>query len=287
MNYKKILIIITSFIIFSSWINNIYYENDLQKLKLRGNIKRIQKRAYQIGINYGELEKIEPISKITIEPFFEDFFRDLHFNKNGNIIKSIMLDSKNRKIGERNIIYDNNNRIIKEIYNSVSTRRITYYDSDKKSIEINPDGEKIISFYENNNIIKQEYYRKNKLVQRIFIDYNDGNKKITEKKFTSIKDGLLTSHFIYKYDKTYNLVTKIDSIKKTNLNLAKITDYKYNEFGDVVEINYPNEEFNGILRQNYSYKYDTQNNWIERIEYDGSGTHKTPVILTERIIEYY
>ena len=287
MNYKKILIIITSFIIFSSWINNIYYENDLQKLKLRGNIKRIQKRAYQIGINYGELEKIEPISKITIEPFFEDFFRDLHFNKNGNIIKSIMLDSKDRKIGERNIIYDNNNRIIKEIYNSVSTRRITYYDSDKKSIEINPDGEKIISFYENNNIIKQEYYRKNKLVQRIFIDYNDGNKKITEKKFTSIKDGLLTSHFIYKYDKTYNLVTKIDSIKKTNLNLAKITDYKYNEFGDVVEINYPNEEFNGILRQNYSYKYDTQNNWIERIEYDGSGTHKTPVILTERIIEYY
>lgn len=287
MNYKKLLIIITSFIIFSSWINNIYYENDLQKLKLRGNVKKIQKRAYQIGINYGELEKIEPISKITIEPFFEDFFRDLHFNKNGNIIKSIMLDSKNRKIGERNIIYDNNNRIIKEIYNSVITRRITYSDSDKKSIEINPDGEKIISYYENNNIIKQEYYRKNKLVQRIFIDYNDGNKKITEKKFTSIKDGLLTSHFVYKYDKTNNLVTKIDSIKKTNLNLAKITDYKYNEFGDVVEINYPNEEFNGILRQNYSYKYDTQNNWIERIEYNGSGTHKTPVILTERIIEYY
>jgi hypothetical protein len=88
MNSKGIMPIALIFVVFSSCTNKTFFENDLSKLKLHAAIKRIQKNAYEVEMKFGEIEKTNPISKITIEPFYDDFFRDLYFDQ-GNWIERI------------------------------------------------------------------------------------------------------------------------------------------------------------------------------------------------------
>ena len=89
-------------------------------------------------------------------------------------------------------------------------------------------------------------------------------------------------------ENTYEAVDKFGQIEKGDIlvdSSAVYTDdghFKiYNEKGNKIEENYYNS--NGRLDSKYTYEYDKNNNWTQRIKYKNT----IPYSITERIIEYY
>lgn len=282
-------------IILCSCNNNKHNaKNDLHKLKLHGSVKKIEKNAYEVKLNYGELEKVKPISRITIEPFFDDFFRELYFDTHGNITRKVLLDSNNVQTGVHIMKYDEKNRLIEDASEPEYKNLIIYDDKNQKSIEhayykgtISWEATTYKYYDKNENIIKKEIFEDEKLVERTFYEYNNANKKTIEKIFSSLNDGSLFSYKLFGYDEKMNLISVLDSGVNSYNSKSKLTIYKYNQNNDIEEIDKPNDPIYGLIKPTYSYKYDSHGNWIERIEYRGGGNYREPKILTIRKIEYY
>ena len=120
------------------------------------------------------------------------------------------------------------------------------------------------------------------------------------------RDGLKGKVSFFSESK-YDLVEKFGEIEKGSLS-DKFT-YKYDEKGNMIEVNYYNADES--LGDKYTYKYDEKGNKIESIRYNADGSlrfkhtsnyefdamgnwiKKTsipdgkPNLLTERVIEYY
>ena len=80
----------------------------------------------------------------------------------------------------------------------------------------------------------------------------------------------------------YEAVDKFGQIEKGNVLYDDGTSFTiYNEKGNIIEENH--YDSNGRLDSKYTYEYDKNNNWTQRIEYKNTIPHR----ITERIIEYY
>ena len=94
-------------------------------------------------------------------------------------------------------------------------------------------------------------------------------------------DGSLTTKTLFMYDNLGN------RIERTIYDLDKIliekTTYKYDEKRFAIEVNTFNSKDNTNTKITYSYQYDTNDNWVERIEYNDG----IAVRIIEKNIEYY
>lgn len=295
-NLKKIEIYLIIIMMFSCCDNpHIEIMRDLDKFKLKGRVKKIEKFAWRVKISYGEIVKEKSISIMDgeIYNFYDEgHFRELYFDKNGNRIKEIYLDENNIQQGNSEFIYDKYHREIKQIDDKKNTVETIYDDKNFKSNVYSKflnnqwpwEGYNIKYYDRNSNIIKDDYYRHDKLTMRTIFEYNEGRKLVSQKIFGGggSKDGELTTYELYGYDQSGNLV----SIENGGL-YKRLNRYSYNSYGNIIDIDVPTETFNNLIRQTYEYKYDNKGNWIERIEYRGIGEYKSPSILTIRKIEYY
>ena len=283
--YRKIFFafILTSFI--SSYSQTMGQDNDILKLNLKGNIKQIKQFTYVAIERFGVIQKGELQPNIF---FPENQNIILVFDNNGYINERQNFDKAGIYSSKTEFNYNEQKIIISAIeYNSKG--RINYslksiYDAEKMTVKSIKNystdySVQTIDYYDNSySKIKSDWYRENgKLSSRTIFKYDKKGNIIEENIYTA--DGKL-------YEKTQNVfnkegykIEKITSDKSDQRN-----DYlKYDDFGNIIE-EYSNKK--GILVNKYIYKYkfDSQNNWIERVSYVNG---ELPVDFTERNIDYY
>lgn len=287
--YLKIkLLRYTAIFLFISFMFNFYVsgqikiKTDLEEYNLKGRVKKIEKNYYTTKMYFGEITKDEPTR--PDDPNIFDSFRELHFNEYGNVIKNIYKDKNGSPDGYAIYTYDKYNRIIKMINNENNTITWSYNDIDftsKKHFPKGTSGEEISYYDKNSNLIKLEVYTNGELIFRRICEYNNKGELISEKEYggpLAKQEGELTSQKSYQYAGILKFIHEV--------NKYGTDDYKntFNKYGDVIDITELKDFGSSFC---YEYKYDKNNNWIERIEYFQYPKNKTPHIMTIRKIEYY
>jgi hypothetical protein len=194
------------------------------------------------------------------------------YDTQGNIIESYEYNSKGDLSQKTIYKYDTQGNVLeKSNYNSEGniTKKIIYNDLESVCYSYGyRKGMAEKDFYEKynkkHNIIKREEYahydRKDSLCTKYTYRYDDREKLIEE------------CHYSYKgcYGNTSDSEIKNSFIYDDKGNLTKkICEYQHRE----KEI------------KTYEYKYDSKGNWTWKTMYEGEA--KLPVIIAERIIEYY
>ena len=134
-------------------------------------------------------------------------------------------------------------------------------------------------YNEKGNKIEENYYNSNgSLIYKNTYKYDEKGNKIEENYYNS--NGRLYSKTTYKYDEKGNMIED-NFYDSDDGSLIYKNTYKYDEKGNIIEENH--YDSNGRLDSKYTYEYDKNNNWTQRIEYKNTIPHR----ITERIIEYY
>lgn len=153
-----------------------------------------------------------------------------------------------------------------------------------------------ITFYDNGNIKRKYVYdAKNNLTDKEYYKYTgeksskdsieysyDNNDRLITKKYW-IGDEL--NERFYAYDDKFNemsYITKVEGINDSK------SVYSYDDYGNdliIEEFKYDlgNDEFILKTKNNFLYKYDDKDNWIEKIEFLNGIAQS----LTERVFEYH
>lgn len=265
-----ILVIFTAlcFIYCNSQIKKeIQLQGDLKKENLKGNVQSVLTKKYSVVENFGEIQK----EKMLENKLFL-------YDDSGNITE------------ER--IYNKSDKLENVI-------QFTYNDKGKKTFkrykESAPNGTSLVEFgYDENGYLVYErsfnqegelmnmvtVYINNKngiLIAREFlVATTDKNDKVVFNDEGEIKDlqGIIFTTFEYNTNGQVVKEKTIDFLGESTVN------YSYNHNGDVIEedrFNYGEKHIHKL-----EYTYDSHNNWITRIEYQGI----KPITKTERIIKY-
>lgn len=196
------------------------------------------------------------------------------FNKKGKVVEYL----QHFTFAEPNtdykgtIIYDDNNRIIKEIG-----------IIDKKEIIVDYVYQDTLLTRTFSKIKNDDPYEMN---EEYF--YDDEN-KLSKRTYSQILfdenniDTISSTYGVYKYNSKEQLLKSTIITKGKFENLKKTSNkYEYNEFGLQSKILEFNENDSLINVNVYEYKFDNKGSWIEKENYKND----TLVYLTKRMIEY-
>ena len=299
----KIVVILSVASILLSWNINIIpqnsidtYEikNDLEEMSLKGKVKSIKEISYKIFHQKGKYIKSEKgrednsgNDKLTSFNINGNITVDIDYDSNENITSKVIYkyDSKGHKI--EGVLYNSNGNIVsKSIY--------------KNDI--------------NGNVIEYINYNPNKSINnRVTYEYDDRGNKIKDEMY--LRENHKYGLFTYKYDSRgylieYGLYLRdANKLEDSNLYLESLAIYKndvdgnrvetkssqppeklrdelyfqYNRNEDVIDTKIYNPKGNLISRISYKYKYDEQNNWIEKAQFNNG----SPMFILERKIQYY
>lgn len=298
---KIFLIVIAGFLLLSCNDGKIKNKPDLERLKLNGEVKRISKTFYKSTLAFGEFIKVKAIDGEQFEHFAEEYFRELHFNTAGYITKSILYNDANVLLNQWNFEYDDDGRILKKSDVHGCTVAYNYMDKEHKSIETRhpsvqrlhgwrPEVEIIKTYNETNErILKSDITENNKILKREVFEFNDNNElHEVETYIDSLDNGKITSITNYSFKEG-----KLDFYSFTSGPFPISYNLKYNEEGDIISCEeseldmFNGENYEHIRPKTFSYKYDKQGNWVERVSFLSEYPSGEPDIMTVRKIEYY
>jgi len=277
-------------------------DNDLSKEYLSGKIKSITSITYDAKEKFGELEKISKSQEELIE-----------YNDKGFKSKVTSYDSKGNIDYTAIFLYDQHNNIIEHSFPSLSTykydkqnlciqkdeltddrklkfRSLNKYNSDSKLQEQNTydkngvlHSKSIYKYDAKGNEVEESVYKSNgDLWWKIAKTYDNLGNMIAEE---DIQDmfGEKGSKMLYDYDKQKKVV------KTTYINPDGTTRYvrdtKYDFNKNIISENSVSDDFMNQFTTEYSYSFDSHNNWINRKEKSiGPMERKT---IVERKIQYF
>lgn len=265
-----------------------FYKTDLEIMNLRGRVKYFREYSYKAIDSFGKISKGERQ--------FKDGFKSIPyggyftFNKDGNFYEVIEYD-KNGLIKGKDVYTYNKNGYKIERNTYASERKLQY---------------KIIYKYDEKGYLIDEslYNELGKLENKVVVNNNEENQEIIKKSYDSKGDpngfdelkydekgnlidsrhnsfGIKSSRIIYmKYDKKGNLIEENShyTIKEGSVDI--LTNFKYNKHDDIIEYWFDSSDES---KTKYEYVYDSNLNWIKRIEFDNG----FPQYIIERKIEYY
>lgn len=255
-------------------------KNDIGKWKLKGNVKYIQEINYSLsGKNKTELE----------------------FNPFGNVVIQTSLNSDGSLIRKWVFEYDKENNPIKKncfvMNDSLSTTLYFQYNKAGKLIQsyvVKSDGIKIAQTelkYDDNKNLKEEvnYGIDNKIETKISYKYNKKNQVIEEihadsanhqnwkrqyiynnkELKTEIIDKTMSDSILSKQINSYDDSDRINELKLLDGHnqLILTTSYKYDSFGNKLEIVKTPNNTTTQEKRTYEYKYDKFGNYIFFVEY--------------------
>lgn len=266
--------------------------------KLNGKVKTLDVYYYEVKEKFGEFMKGDR----------KNWRQKYHIDKSGNLTKKET--------------FDNDKLHSVTQYNYQSENLISYKDFDKygnvdnsTNLEYDDDGNKIKSnHYDAENVLKSffvmSYDRFGNLIEenrfepdgqllwKDIYNYDSNGNMVEHSSYNS--NGDLKYKYVYEYDSDGNETSLIkfntnkeiefkEAYSYINNNLLKemikynsegkisySNKYFYNDKNDVIKIE-------SVLDDKFDYKYDEQNNWIEKVNILGD----FPETITERIIEYY
>ncbi len=165
-----------------------------------------------------------------------------------------------------NMIYLKGNLISQISLNNHNKWIYDYYLNGKRKYKCSYENElpKIEEKYNKQGLLKERthyYYDTSGIVNETskYINKYQDNLKMSTDEIHTINGKIFITTIEYMYDE-YN---RLETTNRTRSNRTEIIGYvKYNELGDITERKYENE-----LTEFKNYKYDENNNWIEREEW--------------------
>ena len=250
-------------------------KTDLQKMNLKGKIVWIEEMEYN-STGKKRIISREETSQVTIQKF--------EFNTKGSIIEENLNSENGIYVVETSNIYDSIGRLIKSSYYSSYFPNgywLYMYDNNGNEIEtLHYESSSI-----DNNETELEYNLEKKIVKlldslenKVFETIYDGNGQIKSKRLSSYDtNGNLIEIFVYNnvdsllqkriltYDKKGNNI-KIQNIGSANYSREGRVDIQYNKLNDIIKQSFYDKNNVLIEHHEYKYKYDSQKNWIKRVE---------------------
>jgi hypothetical protein len=283
MKAKKIILLI--FIILLSACGGIKKgdQTDVKILGLRGRVKSIKCSSYYAELKFGEIKKgIKSSSKedniyyyfnekeVKIEEGEYGSYgaiqkkRLYKYNDKENLIQRSDFDSKDDFLGKTIYTRDNKGNLIEESkFNSKDefVGKIIYI-RDKKGNAIETNIYDSIGIL--NSKFKFEYDKKGRILESRYYGPDD---KLWEEKYI-------------KYDEKGRM--KEEKLKIGTSIFVKDLRYENKETNDVT-LMIRSKDFSIMSKTRYTYKYDKNNNWIEKISIED----EKPKTIKKRKIEYY
>ena len=265
-----------------NWIQRIEYLNG----------KAIYLTDREITYGEGEKELREPISEMDTAPENKtnvtntEVKNDWTTQELKGAIKTLRVktyDAKNRKQKDKMqntlSVFTQKGYLTKIVYynkdNIYSYEKKFAYEYDDKGNRTEGkmffnDGDYLLTTYDDKGYITGGHLYQNKTQFELKAVYNDdGN---------LIEYYLQDTEILYKYDKNNNVIEENHKNDKENWDIL----YNRAKNGSITEEQIYRK---GILDEKYTfiYTFGEKGNWVERTQYK----NRTPIEITERVIEYY
>ena len=257
--------------------------NELSEVGLKGNVQSIREISYSATETNDTIIKGDIVYSEDLKNYFATY------NQDGNLTEIINYDNTNTVIDRWKFLYSSDGKALGGNYylNDNTLSDSTYYVYNKKGYVTEyyhyfADGKlknKIYSFYDRKgNITEEKLIDADNMLYRTTKCYYKHKNLIKDSSFDAAGNLLYTSSYIYN--------NKDCLIKQTIFNGdGKINSqgtYSYNENGDIEE-SYSEIPGQKPVKYYYTYKYDSCNNWIQKITF----INNSAVFLTVRQIYYY
>lgn len=251
--YKYIvIIIILVFNCIGCTTENNTITNDLTEKGLKGNVKRIREKAYEVKSKFGEPEKDKSLSLYLgdpLHPHFDFYEEETIYDRNGYEIEQTQFEEDKKMVAQSQfrLAYDENNNIIERNKYVRFNLKDTFSFESKERLDYDKKGNmREYKYYDNNgdlevrwlyefdnigNVITIKCYKKNYLSKELdkssesYYEYNDKNQRIKlhNQNVTSVSmntgkpSDIDERIIIYKYDSKGNAVemTEIFGVKKS------------------------------------------------------------------------
>jgi antitoxin component YwqK of YwqJK toxin-antitoxin module len=253
--------------------------------ELKGKVKSLRLTGYTaITDTFGQIGKGEIIA---VEWGFNNTF--IQYDENGKWTEYNSYEPDGSIIRKEVPEYDSKgNAIAQYVYNKgiFDHKKIYVNDNGGNIVEVRKYTPKdsliyksLFKYDENGNNIESYGYTPDSLVGKTVSKYDEKGNCIEENNYRAGKN--LESKILYKYDSNGKMIEK-NSYDSEGKSVGKTT-YRYNEEGFKTEICIYDSEGNLNKKTTCKYKYDTDGNWIAKIDYESDIATK----ITERQIEYY
>lgn len=246
-------IILAFLISVVAWSQN--QKTDWQKDNLKGKVKSVKTFSYKYTDNNGKIENKQPLS---------NFNTTEEYNEKGQKIAGKRISNDEKVTTSWRYLYDTANFLTKvEIFNDKNqveeTMNYTYQPEAQQSEVLGYDAT-------------------GKLQGKQVVRYDANGNKISELSLDAKGNFLLNSEFVY--DGKQRLSERKFEDKEGKRVVLK---YVYDEKNNVIEENYYGEGVHLYGQKKFSYQYDNQGNWKQRIEH----IYNTERVVTEREIIYF
>lgn len=286
---KKIfllLLLVTGVQAFAQIGNNMREsKNNLKDMNLFGKVKTFKITPYKLVDYFGKITKGDK----------QEFWRGdvvLVFDEHGYKAEN----NTYNKVGNlsQKVIYkydDKGKRLSRDLYNAYGKLQMKFlyvYDNKGAKIAYNsysPTGELNDSYlYKNDDkgrMIEEVWIKKDKSFGSKYTYEYDKMGKVAKMCQYTASEKQVDNCTSYKYDKN-GRISEIE-IYNSNNSLSRRSVITYDEKGNEKEIKYYDGKGTFLEERSYTYKFDNNGNWIERIE----SINQFPKSLLEREITYY
>lgn len=286
---KKIfllLLLVTGVQAFAQIGNNTHEtKNNLKDMNLFGKVKTFKITPYKLVDYFGKItkgDKQEFWRGDVVIVFDEHGYKAENntYNKVGNLSQKVIYKYD-----------DKGKRLSRDLYNAYGKLQMKFlyvYDNKGAKIAYNsysPTGELNDSYlYKNDDkgrMIEEVWIKKDKSFGSKYTYEYDKMGKVAKMCQYTASEKQVDNCTSYKYDKN-GRISEIE-IYNSNNSLSRRSVITYDEKGNEKEIKYYDGKGTFLEERSYTYKFDNNGNWIERIE----SINQFPKSLLEREITYY
>lgn len=277
ISIKKLYYLLILLTIFSCSSN--FEQTDLQQNDLKGNVKSVDYKLYNVVEKFGKYEKIDVMDdashSLTIynkDGFIQEVFEDFHsnnkysrrkvYNYEASRLSSIDLFDINRNpIGEISYLYDERGLLTTIDY------EIKVYRDINGTLHSRPIDRIEYKYNEQGNLVEEdEYHKKDKnnfrksslskdgLYQKTKYEYKD--ERLSREYFYQ-SDGSLNFEKIYNYDSLGNKIR--ESTRPTPTGWPDLEEYEYDSKS---RLKLKSRKIDGQIFSNELFSYDENDNKI-------------------------
>jgi len=278
-------------------INSLAFDrNSLLEFNKLGNLTSIKEFLYNGKVIKQDIYTYDKndllIKRKEIDNYGKRSFLDFKFNYDSkDSLTSVIISSDGFKRILK-IERDSNNRPIKRETIQNDTVQLIYsvkYDQNDNLISESQFRHKKVPV----KLIERSFNSKNLKEKEKIIEYRTWDTiRIENEYLYDINNKLIVEKFNIENDSTFDETKNIyhkNGKKKESITVMRENEFAiternlYNENGDLTQktVKTNDGETNGVW--SYGFKYDSENNWIEKIEFKNN----KPLRIVKRTIEYY
>lgn len=253
-------------------------ENDLSKMNINDGVSSIREYSFHAIDKFGEISKGE-----------RSFGTVFKFNQFGNLTELTDYDNNGDLKRKRIYEYDKENKLLEEKLfenGSLYDKWVSEYDSNGQDIERirylgnGSISNSIISKYDEGGMKIERIHKdeSGSITGREIFKYNEIGQNIERLWYN--ENGILDVKVLNEFDRNNNKIN--EKFYKSDEIISSETDYRFDDFGNMIQMNGKYFRENTEIERTYKFIYDDKKNWVVQISF----LNRTPEYYTEREINY-